>query len=69
MSKEFRFFAYLIESYAAYKELKASEVMTLFDDKGVTNFIYDMYELYHTERLENAFEDIDSLIKTGKPAW
>ena len=26
------------------------------------DFIYDIYELYYVERLENAFEDIDRLI-------
>ena len=32
-------------------------------------FVYDMYELYHSETIENAFTDLDSLIKTGKPAY
>lgn len=36
--------------------------MKKWDKLGITNFIYDMYEMYHIERLENAFEDIDKLI-------
>ena len=28
-----------------------------------------MYEMYHSEDIENAFRDIDSLIATGEPAW
>ena len=49
MSKEFRFFAYLLESYAAHKGLTASEVLQLLDEKGPTDFVYSMYELYHVE--------------------
>ena len=69
MSKEFRFFAYLLESYAAHKNLTASEVLRLLDEKNLTDFVYEMYELYHVEAIENAFMDLDSLIATGKPAW
>ena len=69
MSKEFRFFAYLLESYAAHKGLTASEVLQCLDEKGLTDFVYGMYELYHVEAIENAFMDLDSLITTGKPAW
>lgn len=32
-------------------------------------FVYNMYEIYHTEAIENAYMDIDSLIATGKTAW
>ena len=39
------------------------------DEKGLTEFVYNMYEMYHCESIYNAFEDIDSLIETGKPAW
>ena len=69
MSKEFRFFAYLLESYAAHKGITASEALGLLDEKGVTDFVYSMYELYHVEAIENAFMDMDSLIATGTPAW
>jgi hypothetical protein len=31
--------------------------------------IYDGYWGYHTEAIENAYEDIDSLVATGKRAW
>lgn len=69
MSKESDFFIYLLERYAENKKTTAKEVLKQWDALDITKFIYDMYEFYHTERLENAFEDIDSLIKTGKPAW
>ena len=36
---------------------------------NISDFIFNMYEMYHSESIENAFKDIDSLIMTGKPAW
>ena len=58
MSKEFRFFTYLLESYAIHKGMTASEVLNLLDEKGLTDFVYGMYELYHVEAIENAFMDM-----------
>ncbi len=62
MSKESEFFIYLIERYADYKNMTATEVLNLWNALDIKDFIYDMYEIYHTERLENAFEDIDKII-------
>lgn len=45
------------------------DVLREWDDYNVTQKIYDGYWEYHTERIENAFEDIDSLIAIGKHAW
>ena len=64
LSKEFKFFTFLLESYAKYKE-----VLKILDEKNLTDFVYNMYEIYHIEAIENAFMDIDSLIKTGRTAW
>ena len=69
LSKEFRFFTFLLESYAKEKGISASEVLEMLDEKNLTDFVYDMYELYHVEAIENAYKDLDSLIATGKPAW
>ena len=69
LNKEFIFFTYLIESYANYKVISAYDALKLLDDKKLTDFVYSMYEMYHTEAIENAFLDIDSLITTGKTAW
>ena len=63
MRKEGEFFIYLLERYADFKKEKASEILKLWDRSGLTNLIYDLYEIYHVERLENAFEDIDKLVE------
>ena len=66
MSRESSFFIYLIERYAAYKQTSADRILALWDRLDLTDFIYDMYEMYHCERLQNAFDDIDALIGKGK---
>lgn len=63
MSKESKFFIYLIERYAEYKNTTAEKVLQQWEKENLVDFIYDMYELYHVERLENAFVDIDSLLE------
>lgn len=62
MSKESDFFIYLLERYAESKGKTAAIVLEQWDALELTDFIYDMYEIYHVERLENAFHDIDELI-------
>lgn len=69
LPKEFVFFAYLLESYAQSRHMSAADVLSTLDACGKTEFVYDMYEMYHSEDIENAFRDIDSLIATGEPAW
>lgn len=64
-----KFFMYLSEYYAAYKNKKTGDVLKEWEEAEITQKIYDNYWLYHTERIENAFEDIDSLLQTGKTAW
>ncbi len=61
MSKEMDFFIFLLEQYAAYKELTADKVLEMWDRLELTDYIYNMYERYHIESLQNAFDDIDRL--------
>ena len=69
MPEEMKFFMYLLEYYASYRGKKTGDVLKEWDDKGITQAVYDNYWGYHTERIENAFIDIDSLLATGKHAW
>lgn len=62
MCKEAEFFIYLLERYADYKNQEADEVLRKWDEAGITQLIYDLYEIYHVERLENAFVDIDEIL-------
>ena len=69
MSKESDFFVYLLEHYANYKNTTAEKILKILDEKELTDYVYDMYEIYHSESLDNAFNDIDSLMEKGKTAW
>lgn len=69
LSKEFRFFTFLLESYAREKNTSASEILRILDEKNITDFVFNMYEIYHVEAIENAYMDLDSLIEKGKTAW
>lgn len=69
MSAEFKFFLFLIERYAYHKGVPTGEVMKQWDKHGLTQKIFDGYPEYHTEHIENAFNDIDNLLATGNHAW
>ena len=62
MTKEMEFFIYLLEHYASYKKMNANNVLTILDRENITDLIYEMYEKYHTEAIENAYNDIDKLM-------
>ena len=66
MNDETVFFLFLIERYAEKHDRSTGDVLREWDERGVTQEIYDGYFQYHQERLENAFEDIDALVATGK---
>lgn len=68
MTKEMKFFIFLLEEYASYKKTSADKVLQQWDSLNLTDFIYEMYELYHIECIENAFEDIDNLISEKESA-
>jgi len=59
LSNETLFFAYLLEKYAEYKGESATSILKTFDETHLTDYIKQMYPMYHTERIENAFADIE----------
>lgn len=64
MSREFSFFIYLLERYAAYRGETADVTLRLLKEHGLYDYAIDMYELYHVENLENAFLDLDMRLKS-----
>lgn len=69
MDEKTKFFMYLVECYAGEKGRPTGDVLREWEERGIVQEVIDNYEMYHIERLENAYEDIDSLISTGKHAW
>lgn len=63
MSKEMEFFTFLMEQYAHYKNTTADKVLHQLDELNLTDYVFGMYEMYHSEAIENAFANIDKLIE------
>jgi hypothetical protein len=59
ISNKSAFFIFLLEKYAEQKQVPADAVLKHWQEKGMIDYINAMYEQYHTERIENAFADID----------
>ena len=66
MTKEMEFFTFLMEQYSHYKNTTADKILRQLDELKLTDYVFNMYEMYHSETLENAFVDIDKLIKSKK---
>lgn len=64
MTKEMEFFTFLMEQYAQYKNTTADKILRQLDELNLTDYVFNMYEMYHVEALENAYADIDKLIET-----
>ena len=64
MAKEMEFFTFLMEQYASYKNTTADKILHKLDELNLTDYIFNMYEMYHSEALENAYADIDKLIES-----
>lgn len=63
MAKEMEFFSFLMEQYAAYKGTTANKILALLEEKKQIDFVYSMYERYHTEAIECAFDDLDKILE------
>ena len=57
------FFRFLMEQYAAYKGATANKILACLEEKNLTDFVFSMYVRYHTEALQNAFDDLDWLLQ------
>lgn len=68
LSKEMQFFIFLLEQYAYAKGMSADAILKQWDESGVTMRIFRMYDLYHCEAVENAFQDIDSMLAEANTA-
>lgn len=68
LSEKMTFFIFLLEQYAAANSVTADQVLRQWDELGLSQLIYDMYERYHVETLENAFADIKLLVTKKRAA-
>ena len=52
MTKEMEFFTFLMEQYARYKNTTADKVLHQLDELKLTDYVFGMYEMYHSEAIE-----------------
>lgn len=64
MSKEMPFLVYCIEEYKTEKNLTGKEVMSLFCEYAVCEYIKSFYEALHTTGKKYIIEDIDLYIRS-----
>ena len=69
LGEEMWFFVYLLEHYAEHVGMDTGDVLRSWDEAGITEEVFDGYFQYHQERIENAYEDIESLLATGSHAY
>lgn len=66
MSKEMNFFIYLLENYAYYIHTTSDKIINELIRLNLLDKVYNSYEFYHIESLDNAYQDIDKLIEKVK---
>ena len=66
MSNEGKFLIYCIEQYKAAKNMSGRQVMALFTQYDVLDYIYSCFEALHTTGHQYIIHDIDTFIETRK---
>ncbi len=60
------FVSFCIEEYKVHISATGSEVMNLFEQYGVTEYLSDNFEVLHTQSHQWLLEDIDDFIRQRK---
>lgn len=57
------FISFCIEQYKVHISASGAEVMDLFDKYGVTEYLFENFEVPHTESHQWLIEEIDEFIR------
>ena len=57
------FVAFCIEQYKMHKGLSGSEIIKLFDQNGVTDYLASHFDILHTQGSQWLMQEIDDYIK------
>ena len=68
MSKEGKFLVFCLEMYKAEKHLTGKQVIELFKQYNITDYVLSCYEALHTTGTNYIVEDIDLFIEARQPA-
>jgi len=66
MSSEGKFLVYCLETYKAAKNMSGRQVMEMFKQYGVIDYILSCYEALHTTGTNYIIEDIDLLVESRR---
>lgn len=64
MSKEMAFTVFCLENYKAYRNLSGRQVVDIFEDYGVFDYISEFYDVLHTTGYNYINNDIDMYLKS-----
>lgn len=64
MSKETKFTIFCIENYKLHRDLTGTEVVKLFSNYGVFDYIREFYDVLHTAGHNYINNDIDIYLKS-----
>ncbi len=64
MSKEMTFTVFCVECYKQYRNLSGKEVIKLFSDYGVFDYIKEFYDVLHSTGHNYINHDIDIYLKS-----
>ena len=67
MSKEGKFLVFCLEMYKAAKRMTGKEVIELFKQYGITDYVLSCYEALHTTGTNYIVEDIDLFVEARQP--
>ena len=67
ISDKAEFFIFLLEKYAEEKKISSKDALNFWKEKNIVDYINNMYEQYHSERIENAIQDIDRKLMRIQP--
>ena len=65
MTKEMEFFAFLMEQYARYKNTTADKVLIRLDELNLTDYVFNMYEMYHVKHWKMLLPILINLLRTN----
>ena len=57
------FVSFCIEQYKMHKGISGSETIKLFDQKGVTSYLADNFDILHTQSAQWLMQEIDEYVK------
>lgn len=57
------FVSFCLEQYKHIKNKRGKEVMELFDKYGISSYLFDNYDVLHTQSHQWLTEEIDRIIK------